>query len=174
MTRSKSLLFVVLAALCVGGAPRLLAQSPGSSKAPVVLFMCPHRAAKSGPKDVDESTDTYDTIDWLIKNVPNNNGRAGLYGTSYPGFYAAAGMIDAHPALKAVSPQAPIADWWYDDFRHYGAFFLPHAFRFFSNLERLDQMPVARVDDAQLRRVFIGDIHLFAIRTDCNLLRIRS
>ena len=92
--------------------------------------MTPHVANKRGPQDVDESTDTYDTIDWLLKNVKHHNGRVGLWGISYPGFYAAAGMIDAHPALKAVSPQAPIADWWYDDFHHHGAFFLPHAFNF--------------------------------------------
>ncbi len=86
----------------------------------------------SSPKNIDESTDTHDTIAWLVKNVPNNNGKMGLYGISYPGFYSSAGMINAHPALKAVSPQAPIADWFFDDFFHHGAFFLPHAFRFFS------------------------------------------
>lgn len=80
--------------------------------------------------DVDESTDSYDTVDWLVKHVPNNNGKVGTWGISYPGFYAAAGMINAHPALKAVSPQAPIADWFFDDFHHHGAFFLPHAFNF--------------------------------------------
>jgi hypothetical protein len=95
--------------------------------------MTPHLAEKTGPEDVDESTDTYDTIEWLLANVANHNGRVGAWGISYPGFYAAASMIDAHPALKAVSPQAPIADWWYDDFHHHGAFFLPHAFRFFSS-----------------------------------------
>lgn len=94
--------------------------------------MTPHVADKRGPSDVDESTDTYDTIEWLIANVANHNGRVGTVGTSYPGFYAAAGMIDAHPALVAVSPQAPIADWWYDDFKHHGAFFMPHAFHFMS------------------------------------------
>jgi uncharacterized protein len=93
--------------------------------------MTPHLREKKNAKDVDESTDTYDTIDWLLKNVPNNNGKVGHWGISYPGFYAAAGMIDAHPALKAVSPQAPIADWFWDDFHHHGAFFLPHAFNFF-------------------------------------------
>jgi uncharacterized protein len=82
--------------------------------------------------EIDESTDTYDTIDWLVKNVPDQNGKIGLYGISYPGFYSSAGMINAHAALKAVSPQAPIADWFFDDFFHHGAFFLPHAFRFFS------------------------------------------
>jgi len=88
-------------------------------------------------KDIDESTDAYDTIDWLIHNIPNNNGKVGMWGISYPGFYAAAGMIDAHPALKAVSPQAPIADWFIgDDFHHNGAFFLPHAFGFLASFGR--------------------------------------
>jgi putative CocE/NonD family hydrolase len=95
--------------------------------------MTPHRPEKSGSQDIDESTDTYDTVEWLLENVENHNGRVGMWGISYPGFYAAASMIDAHPALQAVSPQAPIADWWYDDFHHHGAFFLPHAFRFFSS-----------------------------------------
>jgi putative CocE/NonD family hydrolase len=93
----------------------------------------PHKEKKNGPADIDESTDTYDTIDWLIKNIPNNNGRVGMWGISYPGFYVAVGMIDAHPALKAASPQAPIADWFIgDDFHHNGTLFLPHAFNFLS------------------------------------------
>lgn len=92
----------------------------------------PHRPVKAAA-DVDESTDTYDTIAWLLKNVPGHNGRVGMYGISYPGFYAAAGMIDAHPALKAVSPQAPVGDWYFDDFLHHGSFFLAHAFRWLSN-----------------------------------------
>lgn len=91
--------------------------------------MTPHRETKS-PADIDESTDTYDTVAWLVENVDGHNGRVGQWGISYPGFYAAAGVIDAHPALVAVSPQAPIADWWYDDFHHQGAFFLPHLFNF--------------------------------------------
>ncbi len=85
---------------------------------------------------INEATDTWDTIEWLVQNVPTNNGNVGLTGISYPGFYAAAGMIDAHPALKAVSPQAPIADWRYDDFFHHGAFFLPHNFNFFASFGR--------------------------------------
>ena len=89
----------------------------------------PHLTNKTKPTDVDESSDAYDTIDWLLKNVPNNNGRVGMSGISYPGFYAAAGMIDAHPALKAVSPQAPVGDWYFDDFLHHGSFFLAHAFK---------------------------------------------
>jgi putative CocE/NonD family hydrolase len=99
----------------------------------VFVNMTPHLDEKQGPDDIDESSDTYDTIEWLLANVENHNGRVGQWGISYPGFYSAASMIDAHPALKAVSPQAPIADWWYDDFHHHGAFFLPHAFRFFSS-----------------------------------------
>jgi len=75
-------------------------------------------------KDVDESTDTYDTVDWLVKNVPNNNGKVGQYGTSYPGFYTAVGTLANHPALVASSPQAPISDFWYDDFHHNGAFLM--------------------------------------------------
>jgi len=95
--------------------------------------MTPHRPVKRSPKDVDESSDTYDTVEWLVNKIPRNNGRVGLWGISYPGFYAAAGMIDAHPALKAVSPQAPIADWFVgDDVHHNGAFFLMDAFSFFS------------------------------------------
>jgi len=97
-----------------------------------------------GPKDVDESSDTYDTIDWLVKNIPNNNGRVGMWGISYPGFYTAVGSIDAHPALKAASPQAPIADWFIgDDFHHNGTLFLPHAFNFFSGFGRPRPTPTS-------------------------------
>lgn len=92
-------------------------------------------------KDIDESTDTYDSIEWMMKNVPNHNGKVGMWGISYPGFYAAAGMINAHPALAAVSPQAPIADWYFDDFHHHGAFFLPHAFNFLSSFGQARPKP---------------------------------
>lgn len=92
---------------------------------------------KRGPKDIDESTDTYDTIEWLLKNVPNHNGRVGIYGISYPGFYAAMGAVGAHPAMKAVSPQAPVTEWFIgDDFRHNGALFLTHAFNFLAMFGR--------------------------------------
>ena len=94
--------------------------------------MRPHIAAKTG-QQIDESSDTYDTIDWLIKNVKHNNGRVGQWGISYPGYYTSAGAIDSHPALKAVSPQAPIADWFFDDFHRNGAFVLPMGFNFFSS-----------------------------------------
>lgn len=95
--------------------------------------MRPHDPDKRGPEDIDESTDTYDTIEWLVSNIPNNNGRVGLWGVSYPGFYTSAGMIDSHPALKAASPQAPIADWYFDDMHHHGAFVLSLSFGFFSS-----------------------------------------
>lgn len=92
---------------------------------------------KRGPKDVDEPSDTYDTIDWLVKNIPNNNERVGMYGISYPGFYAAMGAVESHPALKATSPQAPVINWFIgDDFHHNGVLFLAHAFNFFSSFGR--------------------------------------
>ena len=91
----------------------------------------PHNPQKKTPQDIDESSDTYDTVEWLLKNVPRHNGKVGLYGTSYRGFYVAAGMIDAHPAIKAASPQAPIVDWFLgDDWHHNGALFLAHAFNY--------------------------------------------
>ncbi len=99
----------------------------------------PHKAKKPTPQDVDESSDAYDTIDWLLKNVPGHNGKVGMAGISYPGFYSACGMIDAHPALKAVSPQAPVLDFFDgDDCRHNGAFVLAHNFRFFGMFPRLN------------------------------------
>jgi putative CocE/NonD family hydrolase len=93
----------------------------------------PHKTVFSGPKDTDESTDTYDTVDWLVKNIPNNNGRVGMWGISYPGFYAAYGLMNSHPALKAVSPQAPMGDVGNgDDAYHNGAFHLPANFGFYT------------------------------------------
>ena len=106
------------------------------------LHMRPIKPSKTGPADADESTDTWDTVDWLVKHVGNNNGRVGLSGISYPGFYSACGAIDSHPALKAISPQAPIADWFVgDDFHHNGTIFLPHAFGFLSNFEQKLEHP---------------------------------
>jgi uncharacterized protein len=85
--------------------------------------MTPQVVHKS-KKDTDESTDTYDTVEWLIKNIPNNNGKVGQYGTSYPGFYSAVGTLANHPALVASSPQAPISDFFFDDFHHNGSFLM--------------------------------------------------
>ncbi|GBF19694.1 MULTISPECIES: CocE/NonD family hydrolase [Arenibacter] len=76
--------------------------------------------------EVDEASDTYDTIEWLINNVDNHNGNVGVWGISYPGFYATYSLLDAHPALKAVSPQAPIGDFFFDDFHHNGAYLLSY------------------------------------------------
>ncbi len=73
-------------------------------------------------KAIDESSDTWDSIDWMVKNLKTNNGRVGIFGISYPGFYSAASLPDAHPALKAVSPQAPVSDFFFDDFHHMGAY----------------------------------------------------
>jgi putative CocE/NonD family hydrolase len=88
----------------------------------------PHNPTK-GPKDIDESSDTYDTIDWLLKNVANHNGKVGHWGMSYRGWLVAAGMLSAHPSLVAASPQAPVMDTFAgDDWRHNGATFLAHAF----------------------------------------------
>jgi putative CocE/NonD family hydrolase len=87
--------------------------------------------AERGPGCVDESTDTYDTIDWLLNNVPNNNGRAGVLGISYPGWLTDMAAIEPHPALKAISPQAPMGDTWMgDDFFHQGAFRQSYALEY--------------------------------------------
>ena len=85
------------------------------------------------PDDIDETTDTWDTVEWLVQNVANNNGKVGIWGNSYPGFYTATGIIDTHPAIKAAMPSAPIADWYFDDMHHHGAFSLNLAFSFFSS-----------------------------------------
>lgn len=100
-------------------------------------WMRPYKPKKASATETDETTDTWDTIEWLLKNIPNNNGRVGMWGISYPGHYSAQALIDPHPALKAVSPQAPMADNWLgDDMHHNGAFFLPHAFNFIINFGR--------------------------------------
>jgi putative CocE/NonD family hydrolase len=96
------------------------------------LDMTPQLVVKKNKTDIDESSDTYDTIDWLVKNVKNNNGKAGQWGISYPGFYTSAGALSEHPALKASSPQAPIADLRRDDAFHNGAFMLAANFGFYT------------------------------------------
>jgi putative CocE/NonD family hydrolase len=102
----------------------------------------PHKTVWSGQKDTDESTDTYDTVDWLVKNVPNNNGRVGMWGISYPGFFAAYGLMNSHPALKAVSPQAPMGDVGNgDDAYHNGAFHLAANFGFYVSFKPRGDQP---------------------------------
>jgi putative CocE/NonD family hydrolase len=98
-------------------------------------------ADHKNPKAVDESTDTYDTIAWLLKNVANNNGRIGVIGTSYPGFLAMEAGIDPHPAVKAISPQAPMIDVWMgDDFFHNGAFRQTYGYDYALGLESSKEM----------------------------------
>jgi hypothetical protein len=95
-----------------------------------------NRPPRSGSQTIDESTDAYDTIDWLVKNVPNNNGRVGTWGVSYPGWLTAVTGIAPHPALKAVSPQAPMGDTWMgDDFFHQGAFRLSYGTEYTWSME---------------------------------------
>lgn len=101
----------------------------------------PHKPNK-GPRDFDESSDAYDTIDWLVKNVPGNTGKVGIWGISQPGFFAAAALIDAHPALVAASPQAPVIDYYLgDDVYHNGAFMLAHRFRFYMGFKARGNEP---------------------------------
>jgi len=97
------------------------------------IEMRPHIDVKKSTTDVDDSSDLYDTIDWLLENIPNNNSRAGIWGISYPGFFTSASMIDTHPALKAASPQAPMTDLFRgDDAYHGGAFMLAANFGFYA------------------------------------------
>jgi putative CocE/NonD family hydrolase len=97
------------------------------------IEMRPHIDVKKSTSDVDDSSDLYDTIEWLLKNIPNNNGKAGIWGISYPGFFTSASMIDTHPALKAASPQAPMTDLFKgDDAYHGGAFMLAANFDFYA------------------------------------------
>ncbi len=104
----------------------------------------PHNPKKRG-KQIDESTDSYDTIEWLLKNVPNHNGRVGTWGISAPGFYTTHTTIDAHPALKAASPQAPVTDWWIGDDRHHnGALMLQASFSFVSSYGAVRPKPSTR------------------------------
>jgi putative CocE/NonD family hydrolase len=96
------------------------------------LQVRPYHPNKKSNSDIDESTDTYDTIEWLLRNIPNHNGRVGMIGISQPGFHVAASLMDAHPALKAASPQAPTADYYMgDDVYHNGAFMLGANFGFY-------------------------------------------
>jgi putative CocE/NonD family hydrolase len=113
----------------------------------------PFKPVKNGSKDIDESTDAFDSISWLLKNLKNHNGKVGMWGISYPGFYAAMGVLSRHPNLLAVSPQAPVMDWFAgDDFHHNGAFFVSHAFNFFSSFGKvrnaltIDRVPPFRYD----------------------------
>jgi putative CocE/NonD family hydrolase len=101
----------------------------------IFQHMTPFIDDKKSKNDVDEGSDAYDTMEWLIKNLENQNGRIGMWGISYPGFYSSCAAINAHPALKCVSPQAPIGNWYFDDVHHNGAFFLIANFDFFAVMD---------------------------------------
>lgn len=104
----------------------------------------PFNANKKG-KEFDEASDSYDAIEWLVKNVPNNNGNVGVFGISYPGFYSTMAALSNHPALKAVSPQAPVTDWFIgDDFHHNGAFALMDGFSFYSSFGKPRPKPTTK------------------------------
>ena len=101
----------------------------------------PFNKNKSG-KVIDEASDAYDAVDWMVKNISNNNGNVGVFGTSYPGFYSTQAALSGHPAVKAVSPQAPVTDWFIgDDFHHNGAFFQTDAFRFYPTFGKPHPVP---------------------------------
>ena len=105
--------------------------------------MRPHIDVKKSPQDVDDSSDTYDTVEFLLKNVPNNNGKVGIWGISYPGFYTSASIIDSHPAIVAASPQAPMTDLFLgDDSYHGGAFMLSAGFGFYAPFFHPQDNPV--------------------------------
>ena len=104
-------------------------------------------AARRDPKAIDEATDAWDTIDWLVRNVPNNNGRAGMLGVSYDGWTTAMALTDPHPALRAASPQASPADMWLgDDFHHNGAFRLSYGFEYAARMETNREQNVFQFD----------------------------
>lgn len=109
----------------------------------VFMDVRPFNKNKKTSKDIDEASDAYDAIDWMVKNIAGNNGKAGVMGTSYPGFYSTEAALGNHPALKAVSPQAPVTDWFIgDDFHHNGAFFAMDGFSFYSIFGKPHPVPV--------------------------------
>ena len=122
----------------------------------------PNNLFYTGPWDTDESTDTYDAIEFLVKTVPQNNGRVGLWGISYPGFYAAIGATNSHPALKASSPQAPVADWFMgDDFNHNGALFVWDMFKFMVGFGQPRIKPGEQVRGPNITADVAGDWYKF-------------
>jgi putative CocE/NonD family hydrolase len=104
----------------------------------------PYNPAKKGA-EFDEASDSYDAVDWIVKNIPNNNGRVGAFGISYPGFYATMVALSGHPAVKAVSPQAPVTDWFHgDDFHHNGAFMIMDGFSFYQSFGQPRPKPTSQ------------------------------
>jgi uncharacterized protein len=116
------------------------------SEGPFIMIR-PLRTDRADPKATDETTDTYDTIDWLVKNVSDNNGRVGVFGVSYDGWTTVMAALEPHPALKAISPQAPAGDMWMgDDFFHNGAFRLTYGFEYAARMEWPQGEPRFRFD----------------------------
>jgi hypothetical protein len=125
--------------------------------------MTPYKEHK-GPKDVDESTDSYDTIDWLIHNIPHSVPKVAIYGTSYPGFYTTASCVDPHPALKACEPGAPMTDLWNgDDVFHNGAFNFGNNFPFYLGFGRTPRTPASGPDPKYPRPDMHGDAYTFTL-----------
>ncbi len=107
-------------------------------------YLKPYVKDKKSAADVDESSDAYDTVEWLLKNVPAHNGKVGVWGSSYPGFTAAMAAIDAHPAVRAVSPQAPMADLFLgDDGHHSGALYLAHYTNYLYSMGQVRKGPTS-------------------------------
>ncbi|MDP4207061.1 MAG: CocE/NonD family hydrolase [Bacteroidota bacterium] len=134
----------------------------------------PFIAEKKSNTETDEASDTYDTVDWLVKNIANNNGRVGIIGISYPGFYATMGALSNHPAIKAVSPQAPVCDWFIgDDFHHNGAFLMMDAFGFFSGFGKPRPTPTKSGREG-FNKYPTRDSYEFYLRIGClsNLLKL--
>lgn len=123
----------------------------------------PFKAHKKGKKDIDEASDTYDTAEWLIKNV-KSNGKIGVGGTSYPGFYTVMAALSGHPAIKAVVPQAPVTDWWMgDDYHHHGAFMLTDMFNFSPTyMDRPRPVPTDRF--ISMKPFYLDDEYSFFMR----------
>ncbi|MEO8041119.1 MAG: CocE/NonD family hydrolase [Acidobacteriota bacterium] len=122
---------------------------------------------KRDTKSIDESTDTYDTIEYLLKNVPKNNGRVGICGVSYPGWLAAVALLDPHPALKASSPQAPVTDLWMgDDFSHHGALRQTYAHQWAVPLESAKKGGDVEFNDPDLFNWYMGAKKMSELATD--------
>lgn len=123
----------------------------------------PFNPNKKG-KEIDEASDTYDAIEWMIKNIPGNNQRIGVFGISYPGFYSTMAALSGHPALKTVSPQAPVTDWFMgDDFHHNGAFFFLDGFNFYTGFGK--PRPAPTQDASPGFRIPTQDYYDFYLRT---------
>jgi len=123
----------------------------------------PYIENKISRKDIDEASDTYDTVDWLLKNIPNNNGNVGVAGCSYPGFYTVMAALSRHPAIKAVCPQAPVTDWFMgDDIHHNGAFMLMDAFGFIPTMSRPRPQPTKQISNNP--KFYSGDAYPFYMK----------